>query len=237
MDVAELAPGLYFLRFPVGHAYLCADPGGLTLIDTSLPGSAAQIAAAIRQAGHHPAGLRQIVLTHFHADHAGAAAEIAAWSSAEVAAHHADAPVLRGQAPGPTPRLTGWERPCYEQVTSQLPATPVQPVWVSRELHDGDELDFGGGASTIAMPGHTPGSAAFYLPARKVLIAGDALARRPDGQLMPGVFNTDPAQATASLQRLAAFDPEIICFGHAEPLTRNTAAILHAAVHHPADGP
>ncbi len=236
MDVAELVPGLYFLRFPVGHAYLCADPGGLTLIDTSLPGSAAQIAAAIRQAGHHPAALRQIVLTHFHADHAGAAADIAAWSGAEVAAHHADARFLRGVVPGPAPQLADWERPLYEKVTSQLPATPVQPVRVSRELRDGDELDFGGGASTIAVPGHTPGSAAFYLPALQVLIAGDALARRPDGQLMPGVFNTDPDQATASLQRLADLDPEIICFGHAEPVTRNAAAMLHTAVPHPSHG-
>lgn len=76
MDVAELVPGLYFLRFPVRHAYLCADPGGLTFIDTSLPGSTPQFAAAIRHTGHHLAGLRQIVLTHFHADHTGAAAEM-----------------------------------------------------------------------------------------------------------------------------------------------------------------
>ncbi len=101
---------------------------------------------------------------------------------------------------------------------------------------DGDELDFGGGAITIAVPGHTPGSAAFYLPARQVLIAGDALARRPGGQIMPGVFNTDPAQATASLQRLAGLDPEIICCGHAEPVTRNAAAILRTAAHHPGHG-
>jgi glyoxylase-like metal-dependent hydrolase (beta-lactamase superfamily II) len=197
MEVAELAPGLYFLRFAVGHAYLCADPSGLTLIDTSLPGSASQIRAAIRQAGHHPAELRQIVLTHFHADHAGAAAEISAWSGAEVAACHADAPFLRGDAPGPDPQLADSERPLYERATSQLPATPFQPVRVSRELYDGDELDFGGGAITIAVPDHTPGSAAFYLPARQVLIAaGDALARRPDGQIIRGVFNTDPVQAT-----------------------------------------
>jgi glyoxylase-like metal-dependent hydrolase (beta-lactamase superfamily II) len=98
MDVAELVPGLYFLRFPVGHAYLCADPGGLTLIDTSLPGSAPQIGAAIRRAGYHPGQSRQIVLTHFHADHAGAAAEIAASSGAGVAAYHADAPFLRRYA-------------------------------------------------------------------------------------------------------------------------------------------
>ncbi len=57
------------------------------------------------------------------------------------------------------------------------------------------------------LPGHTPGSAAFYLPATRVLIAGDGLAFRADGQAMPGVFNTDPAQATASLQRLAYLEP------------------------------
>ena len=236
MDVAELVPGVYFLRFPVGHAYLCADTSGLTLIDTSLPGSATQIGAAIRQAGHHPAELRQIVLTHFHTDHAGAAAEISAWSGAEVAAHHADAPFLRGDAPGPAPQLADWERPLYDRVTGQLPATPVQPVQVSRELDDGDELDFGGGAVTIAVPGHTPGSAAFYLPAWQVLIAGDALARRPDGPIMPGVFNADPAQATASLQRLADLDPDIICCGHAEPVTHHAAAILRTAAHHPGHG-
>ena len=155
MDVAELVPGLYFLRFPVGHAYLCADPGGLTLIDTSLPGSAPQIAAAIRQTGHHPAELRQIVLTHFHADHAGAAAEIAAWSGAEVAAHHADAPFLRGDTPGPAPQLADWERPLYDRSPASSPP-PRQPVRVSRELHDGDELDFGGGAITSPCPATPP---------------------------------------------------------------------------------
>jgi len=36
MDVAELAPGLFFLRFPVGHSYLSVDRDGLTLIDEAL---------------------------------------------------------------------------------------------------------------------------------------------------------------------------------------------------------
>jgi hypothetical protein len=45
MDVIELIPGLHFLRFPVGHAYLYRDPDGLTLIDSSVPSSAPQIAA------------------------------------------------------------------------------------------------------------------------------------------------------------------------------------------------
>jgi len=107
VDVIELVPGLHFLRFPVGHAYLWRDPGGLALIDTSGPGSAPLIAAAIRETGSRPEDLRYLVLTHFHADHAGAAADIAALSDARVLAHAADATYLRGEAPGPPPDLAG----------------------------------------------------------------------------------------------------------------------------------
>ncbi|MDQ2874981.1 MAG: MBL fold metallo-hydrolase, partial [Actinomycetota bacterium] len=184
MDVVELTPGLHFLRFPIGHAYLLEHKGGLALIDTSVPGSASPIAAAIGAIGRDPADLRHLFLTHFHADHAGAAADIAAWGDVQVLAHRADAPFLRGDAAGPPPDLADWERPIFDQVTAWLPAVPVPPVRVDRELSDGDGLDFGDGAVLIAAPGHTPGSAAVYLPRPRVLIAGDAMARRPDGQPM-----------------------------------------------------
>lgn len=121
VDVAELIPGLYFLRFPVGHAYLCADPDGLTLVDTSAPGSAAQLAAAIQRIGREPSDLRQVILTHCHIDHAGSAAEISRQTGAEVLAGHADAAFLRGAVPVPGPDLTDWERPIYDQVTRQFP--------------------------------------------------------------------------------------------------------------------
>jgi glyoxylase-like metal-dependent hydrolase (beta-lactamase superfamily II) len=229
MDVIELLPGLHFLRFPIGHAYLCRDPDGLTLIDTSVPGSAPQIATAIRTLGHDPADLRRLILTHFHADHAGSAAEVAAWGSVEVCAHHADAPFLRGEAPGPPPDLADWEWPIFDQVSRQLPVGPPAPVRIDRELGDGDELSFGGGAITVAVPGHTPGSVGFYLPRPRVLFAGDNVARRSDGQVMLGVFNADRAQAAASFHRLAGLDTEIACFGHGEPVTQDAAAQLRAA--------
>jgi hypothetical protein len=51
VDVVELIPNLYHLRFPVGHVYLWREADELTLIDTSLPGSAARIAEAVRTLG------------------------------------------------------------------------------------------------------------------------------------------------------------------------------------------
>jgi hypothetical protein len=38
VGTVELIPGLPFLRFPIGHAYLWHGDGRLTLIETSGPG-------------------------------------------------------------------------------------------------------------------------------------------------------------------------------------------------------
>jgi glyoxylase-like metal-dependent hydrolase (beta-lactamase superfamily II) len=229
VDVIELLPRLRFIRFAAGHAYLWHDPDGLTLIDTGLPGSAPLVADAIRQSGYQPADLRRLVLTHFHADHIGGAAAIADWGDVEVLVHHADAPFIRAEAVGPAPDLTDWERPVYDQMMSQLPAQPVAPPRIDREIGDGDELGFGDGAVAVAVPGHTPGSIALYLPRHQVLFTGDAAARRPDGTVICGVFNVNRAQAAASLRRLAGLAAAVACFGHGEPLTQDAATELQAA--------
>lgn len=232
MDVVPLLPRLFFIRLPVGHAYLWQDPDGLTLIDAGLPGSAPRLADAIRQAGHQPADLRRIALTHFHPDHIGGAAELAAKGQVTVLAQRGDAPFIRAGGAGPGPDLADWERPIYDQVTSQLAARPAAsliPPRIDRELADGDEPGFGDGAIAVAAPGHTPGSVAFYLPRHRVLFTGDAVARRQDGEVIVGVFNVDRVQAAQSLRRLAALDTEVACFGHGEPLTRDAGAELRAA--------
>lgn len=50
---------------------------------------------------------------------------------------------------------------------------------VDHELDHGDLIDFGGGARTVAVPGHTAGSIALYLPQPGVLFTGDIMARDP----------------------------------------------------------
>jgi glyoxylase-like metal-dependent hydrolase (beta-lactamase superfamily II) len=178
--------------------------------------------------------IRLPVLTHFHPDHIGAAADIIGWGEVEVLAHHADAPFIRGEAAGPPPDLADWERPLYDQVAGQAPAEPAgppesaAPPRVDRELGDGDELGFGDGAVTVAVPGHTPGSIAVYLPRHQVLFAGDAAARGPNGRVI-SVFNADRAEAAASFRRLAGLNAAVACFGHGEPLTRDAAATLQTA--------
>jgi glyoxylase-like metal-dependent hydrolase (beta-lactamase superfamily II) len=172
------------------------------------------------------------LLTHFHPDHIGGAAGVAGWGEVEVLAHHADAPFIRAAGTGPSPDLADWERPLFEQVTSQpaaRPAAPLVPPRIDRELTEGDEAGFGDGAVAVAVPGHTPGSIALYLPRHRVLFTGDAVARGRDGAVICGVFNVNRPQAAASLRRLATLDIAVACFGHGEPVTRDATAELQAA--------
>jgi glyoxylase-like metal-dependent hydrolase (beta-lactamase superfamily II) len=95
MDVVDLRPDLRFLRGVPGQAYLLRHGGGVTLIDTGQVGQGEIVAAALRDWGLDRDSLTCVVLTHWHADHAGSAAEIAEWPRVRVLAHKADAPPSR----------------------------------------------------------------------------------------------------------------------------------------------
>ncbi|WP_156724598.1 MBL fold metallo-hydrolase [Streptomyces apocyni] len=232
MDVIEVLPQLHMLRFPVGQAYLWRDGDALTLIDGGTAGSGPRIAEAVTALGLRPSDVRRIVLTHFHEDHLDGAVEFAALSGAPVLAHRADAPFVRGEAPGPPPVFEDWELPIFAEVATVLPPRPAHPGYPGEvhELDGGEVLDFGDGARVIRAPGHTDGSIALHLPYHGVLFTGDAVAASPvDGRVMLGVFNVDGKQALASFRELAALESDVACFGHGAPVTEHASAALCAS--------
>jgi glyoxylase-like metal-dependent hydrolase (beta-lactamase superfamily II) len=222
----ELTVNLHLLRFAVGQAYLWRDDDSLTLIDTGIPGSGAAIKDAITGLGFETTQLARVVLTHFHGDHTGSAAEIRTWCDARTIAHPLDAPLIRGELPAPEPVLTDWERPLFERVGSDLLLGP--PVQVDQEVQDGEVLDFGGGAQVLAVPGHTDGSIAIHLPEHGVLFTGDTIAGF-QGNVILGVFNLDRARAIESFHRMAELDVDIACFGHGEPALGGAGSRLRGA--------
>jgi glyoxylase-like metal-dependent hydrolase (beta-lactamase superfamily II) len=157
-----MIPGLHLIRLQFGQVYLWNDDGELTLVDTVLPGAAGEIAQAIGELGFSRSALRRVVLTHFHNDHTGSAAELTAWGDVEVLAGAADAPIIRGDVPGPPPVLTEEEKPLYDAIVVRPKLPPAPPCRVDRELREGDRVEFGGGARVLSIPGHTDGSIALY---------------------------------------------------------------------------
>ncbi len=230
-DLLELAPSLYRLRIPGERAhllncYLRLDPDGVTLVDTGWSDSAELIADALAALDRRPDDVKRIVLTHFHEDHCGAAAEIAAWSGAEVIAGVDDSSYIRGDEDGPIPVLTEAER----TLRPDFDAAPHGPACrVDRTVADGDVLEFGGGAQVIAVPGHTPGSIALYLPADDAVLTGDAVAE-VSGQVAVGVFNTDRLAAVRAVRTIAATGARIAGFGHGEAIIGDAAVRVAAAV-------
>jgi len=217
----EIVPGVHVIDLGLVQAYLYAEADRLTLIDTGLTTSGERIVDEIEGLGRRPSDLAQIVVTHHHADHAGALAELAERSGARVLAHALDAPVVRGDADPEEAQLSDVERAFHDKIAGLVPPSP--PARVDCELQDGDEIDLDGGATVVHVPGHTAGSIAVYVPRRRLLFSGDAAARGPEGHVMVGVFNVDPAETRRSFAKLAELDFDVACFGHGPPLDREAS--------------
>ena len=226
MGVEMVTDQLYRLLLGSFQSYLWREPHSVTLIDTGPADAAAEIAGALDELGLAPADVDRVVLTHFHDDHTGSAAEIREWGTIQVIASAVDAPVIRGVAERPAPNLAPDEVEPHARITSRLPAAP--PVEVDLEVADGDVLDFGGGARVVATPGHTPGSLALYLPAHGVLFTGDTVAEHL-GRVLLGAVNVDTSQAGESLRRLAGIPAGLAVFGHGEPVRTKAQARLQDA--------
>ena len=218
----ELIAGVHTIEdLGVGRAYLYQEGDRLTLIDSGMPASAKRIFGAIERLGRRPEDLRQVVITHYHSDHTGALADVAERSGAQVLVHTLDAPVVRGERPPAGPSGDGALRLLYPLVARG--AKPPKPTRVDRELADGDEIELDGGARIVHTPGHTPGSSAVFVPARRVLFAGDAAANLFGLRPPIGMFTEDRIAARASIKKLAQLDFDVVCFGHGKPLERDAS--------------
>jgi glyoxylase-like metal-dependent hydrolase (beta-lactamase superfamily II) len=223
MRPERVVPGVYRLAFEIGQVYLWDRPDGVTVVDSSIAGSAGAILDAIRAIGRQPEQVTEIVLTHYHNDHRGSAADLAAQTGATIIAHRIETPVIRGEQPQLAPVLLDWERPIFDAVSPKVP--PANPVAVDREVEDGETL--AGGGLVVHVPGHTPGSVALLAPAVGVLFTGDTIAEH-NGAAILGFGNVDRAEAITSLRKQAGLEFEAACFGHGEPLIGGASARLRA---------
>ena len=190
------------------NTYLLSDGEECALVD---PGTATReerqrVGAAIEASGLR---VRHLLLTHAHIDHVfgcdhfahryAADAEFGGWQL-----HPADAPLLeRAVVQG-------------EMYGVRIDAPPP----AARALAHGDAVELGGTSLRVLhVPGHSPGSVAFYDEAGGVLIGGDVLFAGSIGRTDLWQGSLDVLLASIRDQILVLPDDTVVHAGHGPSTT------------------
>jgi glyoxylase-like metal-dependent hydrolase (beta-lactamase superfamily II) len=199
----------------VGAVYLFDDEAS-TLVDAGTAAAADRIMAGLRECGVEPAGLSNLVLSHVHTDHAGAAADLVeAAPDLDVYIHEMTAPHLVD----PSGLVESSRQAMGEHFAAMGEQGPVPESNVTGVGNDGTTLDIGTNRlELIYAPGHSPDHFAVWNPERRVLFAAECLGlylADADRWLPPATLpNFDVALVDEAIDRLRGLDPEIIVFPH-----------------------
>jgi glyoxylase-like metal-dependent hydrolase (beta-lactamase superfamily II) len=233
----EIAPGLHCLA-GVGlgvNAYVWHPAPAQRgedepiIFDCGYPWQSSTLFDSLLALGCPVAQVQTIAITHDDYDHTGALAELVEASGAQVVAHELEASSLDGEEWRPMPRRNSPFSILLRGVTGlAYAAQPKRPVRVTRPVQDGALLP--GGWVAIHTPGHTPGHLAYWHPGERVLIAGDALGSHLRGQVLApiGAYSVDNREVVHSVHKLAALEPDVICFGHGPEIMVGAAEALNS---------
>jgi glyoxylase-like metal-dependent hydrolase (beta-lactamase superfamily II) len=203
------------------HCYLVWDGDGGFLVDAGTGLGAAEWLRNVREVCD-PARLGGVLLTHYHADHAGGAAA-AREAGLTVLGHPLTADALATADEERTQlaraRAVGVYPPDY-----RLRPAEVQP------LHGGDRLRSGGVTlEAIDAPGHCDGHLVFLVEAHGgVLLSGDCLfsGGRVSLQAIPDCRLVEYADTVAEL---ADRSPDVLLPGHGDLVLGGAAEEVHRA--------
>lgn len=231
----KLGPHLRRIGNDIVAAYLVVADDGITIIDAGLPGHWRDLTRELREIGRTADDIRGVVLTHGDGDHIGFAERLRRDHGVPVYVHEADAERARTGEKPKTPAGPMRLGPTLRFFAYALRKRAVPTAYVSEvvEVRDGDVLDLPGAPVIVGMPGHSPGSIAVHVPLADAVFVGDALTTRHvltgrEG-LQPAPFTDAPAEASASLDRLAGLEASWVLPGHGAPW-RGSSADVAAAV-------
>lgn len=152
-----------------------------------------------------------IALTHAHPDHWGAAPALSARFKAPVAVHHADAPVVTGEA-------AAGGHLAFRMGKRFLEAGACADVV---RLREGDKV---GGFTVVHAPGHSAGHVVYFRESDRLAIAGDLFntmhmwTRRMRLGEPPEHLSIDAEENRRSIVKLVDLRPSMVLPGHGPAL-------------------
>jgi glyoxylase-like metal-dependent hydrolase (beta-lactamase superfamily II) len=212
--------------------YIIDHPDGTVIVDAGVPRQHSQLLSWFARRGRGTDGIAAVLLTHGHADHIGFARRLQDRGT-PVWIHADDLAVARERRidlPPQRLRRNLWRPSALGMLTEfiQDGITATRGLSTAHTFRDGDTIDVPGNPVAVAMPGHTPGSTAFYFPATGALFTGDALMTLDPmkGGAGATVFAgraADDWRSVKALTRLADLRHARLYPGHGEPWTAEGA--------------
>ncbi|MCS6844735.1 MAG: MBL fold metallo-hydrolase [Caldilineales bacterium] len=197
-------------------SYVLRGPRGVALIETGPASSYPALKAGLARLGIEIAQVTEVLVTHIHLDHAGAAGWVARESGATVYVHYVGAPHLVDPR-----RLLASAARIYGDAMGPLwgETLPV-PAEQVVALKDGDVvLAAGHRVTAVDTPGHAYHHMAFVLDG--LCFTGDVAAVRLPGSSHMRVPTPPPEVDLPlwrrSLERLAALRPDQLLLTHFGP--------------------
>jgi glyoxylase-like metal-dependent hydrolase (beta-lactamase superfamily II) len=243
----ELAEGVHSIGRDHIEMYAVQESGRLTLVDTGFKSDWKHLNEELHELGKGLEHIEAVVLTHAHVDHMGNAERVRQ-AGAKLHLHNHE--VSLAAKPGDMSKRDPKARSMLSYGLPLLFATfrfapkmmggQPTPVTNAETFSDGDVLDVPGKPRCIHVPGHTEGSAAFYIASRDVIFTGDALVSYNflSGHKGPAISaspsNWSSQAAIESLENLKGMQVSTVLPGHGAPMIGLEEAV-EAALRHGSD--
>jgi hydroxyacylglutathione hydrolase len=207
------------------HVYLLDGGDELALIDAGAGLASEALLANVAAAGHDPATIGTLLLTHGHGDHAGGAAQLRERLGLRVLAPAlARGPIEEGDEHALSVALA-------REAGIYPPGFALAPCPIDGELTDGQRFHVGSVAiEVLDAPGHCRGHVAMVVEHGGVrdLLAGDAVFDRGRVALQP-IHDCDIGDLTRTLRRLRTLELDGLLAGHGELVLDGASAHIEHA--------